>query len=394
MDKLNLLDAKSKEECIADAKIYAVEAMHLFSSVGLENWAGRCRDLTRKLESRDIDAKGPLRTSKIRFDARCLIEGSIVARSRCMVETVLRARELAGTSIPVLITGETGTGKELIARLIHRLSDRCRGPFIAVNCANLPEPLFESEIFGHKKGAFTGALADKEGLIEQASGGTLFLDEISELSSCKQAKLLRALQDGWVRRIGETKERSINIRLIAATNEDDRLLVERGKMRSDFFYRIAGEIIELAPLRKRRDDIPALFAYYLCRDNGEVEVEDEVIELLCKYHWPGNVRELINVARGLLLVAKKEGAIRASDLPIKIRDYALSEAGLVGGKNCDSVLLRKFQNADENSGVIARNIILSSMQNCGGNRSAAARELGISRATLYRRMKEFKILEN
>ncbi len=378
------------EELLSEARSYATEAMHLYSSLGLEERVRHCRDLLRSLEGKIAGGAEPIARSRVRFNSKWLVGGMLVARSRHMSDVVARVEELGPTMIPVLVSGETGTGKELVARLLHEMSDRSAGSFVAVNCANLPEPIFESEMFGHSKGSFTGAVQDKVGLMERASGGTLFLDEVSELSHYQQAKLLRALQDGVIRRIGETRERRVDVRLISATNERVEELVNDGKLRGDFFYRISGATIELEPLRNRRDDISALVAYYMSKQGRVFEVEDGVMELLEGYHWPGNVRELVNVVSALCMLARGSGLIRVCDLPVRIRDFGRSEAQLVVADYGEMGIGKVEHTSGDGDGAI-RKLILSTLMKCGGNRTAAARELGMGRSTLYRKMKELNL---
>jgi transcriptional regulator with PAS, ATPase and Fis domain len=311
-----------------------------------------------------------------------------------MLNVVSRVQQLAPTLIPVVITGETGTGKEIVARLLHKLSDRAGGPFVAVNCASVPEAVFESELFGHRRGSFTGAIADKMGLMEQASGGTLFLDEISELPNRQQAKLLRALEDGAIRRVGETRMRATDVRVVSASNEDVETLIKSGRLRSDFYYRIAGQVIELEPLRRRLDDMNGIFAYHVGRASIDYSVEDDVLRLLAEYPWPGNVRELINITNALMLVGRQSKTIRACDLPTKIRDFAKSESDLNSRRSgLASRRKNRGTGSDSDDTSAARAFILSILDRYNGNRSAVARELGVSRTTLYRRMRELEVLE-
>jgi DNA-binding NtrC family response regulator len=385
------IDLEYRQELLEEARSHAVEAMHLYSIQELGGPAEECKELVNRIESKLSSSADAVIQSQISFDAKWLHHDYVVGCSNNSLAAIARAGELAIGDIPVLVMGETGTGKELIARLLHRLSLRAKGPFVPVNCASIPETIFESELFGHKRGAFTGAHRDRQGLMEAASGGTLFLDEISELSSQQQAKLLRALQEGMIRRVGETAERPIDIRVISASNEDVEALVAIGKIRKDFYYRICVETISLDPLRRRKDDISALFAYYMDGDGASFEVEDGVFELLDSYHWPGNVRELVGVARILKLLAQETGVIRICDLPLKIRDAAATEHGTASidrNKMIVPTNLIKSQDADES---VVEKLIRSSLKKHGGNKAAVARDLGISRTTLYRRLQELDI---
>lgn len=382
------------KELLEEARTYSVEAMHLFSSLGIEGRTEECREFIRRLEQGSPDAVESPRCHEVHFNRQWLVGDILVARSPHMLNVVSKVRQLAQTVIPVVITGETGTGKEMVARLLHTLSDRAGGPFVAVNCASVPDAVFESELFGHRRGSFTGAIADKQGLMEQASGGTLFLDEISELPNRQQAKLLRALQDGAIRRVGETRMRAIDVRVISASNENMESLLGSGRLRSDFYYRIAGQAIELEPLNRRLDDMAALFAYHVSRASDDFKVEDDVLRLLAEYPWPGNVRELINVTNALIMVSRQSKAIRACDLPAKIRDFAKSESDL-SSRRGRLVGMRKSgeSRSERDETFAARALILSILDRYQGNRSAAARQLGISRTTLYRRMKELEVSE-
>lgn len=384
-----------RKEVLGEARSYVNEAVRFCSSHGLDHRADGCKYLLRRIERESYGKTGNKRYRHVFFNKRWLHGGILVAKSKHMIDVAAKVRDFAPTTIPVLITGETGTGKEIVARLLHSQGDRAKSPFVAVNCASVPEPVFESELFGHKKGSFTGAVSDKAGLIEQASGGTLFLDEISELSSRQQAKLLRALQDGRIRRVGETGERPIDVRVISASNEDIRTILESERLRADFYYRISVAAIELKPLRKRKDDIQALFAYYLDKFGDAVEVEDGVIELFECYHWPGNVRELIGVVRVLALIGKQRGAIHTYDLPIRIRNYLPSKSrpdfDRGPEKRGEPDILSAYSR--ERDAESTRRLIISSIRKYRGNKSAVARELGISRSTLYRRIKELGIGE-
>lgn len=386
------LPSELRDGLISEAREHALEAMHLYSSHELDGRARECERLLGRMDSKlRSTGRGP-ESRCIRFNSEWLCEGILVARSRHMLDVVERVRRVAPSKIPVSICGETGTGKELVARLLHKLSGRGGGPFVAVNCAAVPQSVFESEFFGHKRGSFTGAFEDSVGLIEEATGGTLFLDDISELSIDQQAKLLRVFQEGRIRRVGESIERTVDVRIVSASNVDIQDMLVSGKLREDLYYRIAGEVVHLEPLRKREDDVSALFAYYMDRDGEGVMVEDGLLELLMCYHWPGNVRELVNLT-GTLSLLKGRGLVRVHDLPLLIRNYFRYEPEIgicsVAGD------IRKLKNSGgslgDNDPEGIRQLIYSSLRKCGGNRSAAARELGISRSTLYRRMEELGI---
>jgi transcriptional regulator with PAS, ATPase and Fis domain len=236
----------------------------------------------------------------------------MIGKSEVMQQLAERVRAAARISGSVLVTGETGSGKELVARAIHRHSDRAGGRFVAIDCGALPEDLIESELFGFKKGAFTSAVADKSGLFEEANGGTLFLDEISNTSRRFQAKLLRALQERQIRRIGDTTFRQLDVRFIAATNRDLRVLVRQGDFREDLFYRLSVFAIQVPPLRNRLDDIPLLVEAILA---GRKRISEDAVAELQLYDFPGNVRELENIVETAVYTAA-EGTIEECHITI------------------------------------------------------------------------------
>jgi DNA-binding NtrC family response regulator len=288
----------------------------------------------------------------------------------------------AGARHPVLISGESGTGKELAARALHRASGR--GPFIAVNCGALPENLLESELFGHERGAFTGADRAKPGLFEAAQGGTLFLDEIGELPLPLQPKLLRALEDGEVRRVGSNVSRNLDVRVVAATNRDLEEEVERGRVREDLFWRLNVLQLHIPPLRERPADIPLLAERFLesAREDSlsplPRRITPEVMAMLTAYPWPGNVRELRNtIQRAVTMAATEE--IRPDDLPPRIRETGRA-AALVAGAAQRGLPLRELE----------RSYILEILRQAGGNKSRAAEILGLDRKTLYRKIEEYR----
>ncbi len=245
----------------------------------------------------------------------------IITNDSRMVSLQNLAREVAETNISVLIQGESGTGKELFARYIHRLSPRNGGPFMTVNCAALSESLLESELFGHVKGAFTGAVRDRQGRFEAAEGGTVFLDEISEIPTTTQAKLLRFLQSREFERVGDTQTLKVDVRFIAATNRDIKQELASGKFRDDLYYRINGVTISLPPLRNRPDDIPLLIKHFIKKFSPDTppEIDADAFSLLTNYRWPGNVRQLENVIeRGVLLAHGRK--IEAYHLPDEIQN--------------------------------------------------------------------------
>jgi DNA-binding NtrC family response regulator len=296
-----------------------------------------------------------------------------VGASRAMHEVYDLVRRAAGSASPVLITGESGTGKELVARAVHQLSSRT-GRFIAINCAALPENLLESELFGHEKGTFTGADRDKPGLFEAADRGTLFLDEITDLPAALQPKLLRALEEGEVRRLGATQARAVNVRIVAATNRDLEQQVAQGQFRDDLYWRLHVLHVHVPPLRERVADIPLLAEHFL----GGRPASPEAMAVLTAYPWPGNVRELRNaLERAATLAAARE--IRAADLPPRIRE-AGGAAARVADASRRNLPLRELERA----------YILEVLRQNGGNKSRAADILGLDRKTLYRKLEEYR----
>ncbi len=337
----------------------------------------------RKAEEREQLRRevGRLR-SEVRADRRF---GDIVARSPAMLRALEVAQKVARHPSPVLISGASGTGKELVARLIHRESDRADRPFVAVNCGAIPDTLLESEFFGYVRGAFTGAERDKEGLFEAADGGTLFLDEISELPAVLQVKLLRALQEGEIRRLGGTESRRVDVRIISATNRDLEELVQEGRFREDLFYRLAVVPIHLPPLCRRTEEIPDLVQHFLERLRRrlgvEVEgVEPEAMEVLLRYRWPGNIRELENLLERVTVLA--EGPrIRLEDLPEEIRHPAPS--GSLPSEVGDDLSVKRA------TAELERILIQRALERTGGNRTQAAELLELSPRALRYKIKDY-----
>jgi DNA-binding NtrC family response regulator len=312
-------------------------------------------------------------------------------------QAVELARKVAPTDASVFITGESGSGKELIAQFIHHHSRRSSRPFVAVNCAALPESLLESEMFGHRKGAFTGAVRDKPGLLETANGGTLFLDELMEMSKPIQAKLLRVIQDGVVRRVGsETTDAVVNVRFIAATNGEPEPTGQSG-LREDLYYRLRVVPVHVPPLRERPEDIPLLAEYFLAtywvrhRQKGAPfpVLSEAALRALCTHAWRGNVRELQNVVEHVAVVAEPASTIRAEDLPFS------SDGGGTSGSATSPKPAQTIAPVFETSYHVARERIIAQFETqylswlisrAGGNMSKAARIAGVDRTTLYRLM--------
>jgi two-component system response regulator HydG len=303
---------------------------------------------------------------------------NLVGQSPPFLHVLEKVRRVAPTEATVLLTGETGTGKDVIARAIHLLSRRASRPFIAVNCAALPEQLLESELFGHVKGAFTGAVANRRGLIEEAAGGTFFLDEIGSIPPSIQAKLLRVLEQKTIRRLGENREIPIDVRLIAATNRDLQDALRRGEFREDLYYRLNVVAIHLPPLRARREDIPLLAHHFLrqfCqRDCKAIRgFREDALAALMTYTFPGNVRELRHIIEQA--VALSTGPwITLADLPAHVRTAAHAPHE----PEIETVLNQ-----------VERDLILQALQRNQGHLERTARDLGMSRVTLWRKMKKY-----
>jgi two-component system response regulator AtoC len=339
----------------------------------------------RKAEERERLRRevGRLR-NQVREDRRF---AEIVASSSGMRRALQVAGKVALHPSPVLLTGASGTGKELVARLIHRESPRSGRPFIPVNCGGIPEQLLESEFFGHVKGSFTGADRDREGLFEAADGGTLFLDEVGELSPALQVKLLRALQEGEIRRVGSTETRRMDVRIISATNRDLEAAVEEGEFREDLYYRLAVVPIHLPQLRSRQEEIPELVHHLLERQarrmGVEVEgVEPDAMETLLAYPWPGNVRELENVLERALVLS--EGPrIRVEDLPESVR-VPSPEAPLPGVDADDLSVKRQ-------GARLEKHLIELALDRTGGNKTQAAELLDLSPRALRYKIQEYGV---
>ena len=301
--------------------------------------------------------------------------GEIISNNSQMREILKLSKDIAGSDISVLIEGESGTGKEILARYIHQNSKRNSNAFVTVNCAAIPESLFESEVFGHIKGSFTGALKDRIGRFETADQGSVFLDEVGEIPKPMQVKLLRFLQNMEFERVGESISRKINVRIISATNRNIDEDIKSGDFREDFYYRMSGIRIKLPTLKERKEDIPLLIEYFLKKYSPEVEiiVSPEVTKLLSEYNWPGNIRELENVINRAIILAKDQ-IIKKEHLPSEIYHENKHEF--------DSDLLSLNE--------IEKKYIIKVLTQFN-NPKDAARILGISLTTLWRKRKEYKI---
>ena len=312
----------------------------------------------------------------------------VTGASAAMKEVWYLLGQVAPTRATVLITGESGTGKEVAARAIHRLSTRAQGPFFALNCAAMPEGLMESELFGHEKGAFTGAAERRAGCFELATGGTLLLDEIGDMAVNTQAKLLRVLEDRQVRRLGAAKTTEVDVRVVAATNHNLRDSIAKGTFREDLYFRLNVFEIHLPPLRRRREDIPALSAQLITDLNTKhkchvIGLEPEVVELFQAYNWAGNIRELRNILERAVILAAV-GEIGVGHLP---RGFAGEPAvDRHEAKTGDSLVLQAGVTVD----AAERALIELTLRHTGGNRTKAAEALGISAKTLFNKLKEYE----
>jgi DNA-binding NtrC family response regulator len=314
---------------------------------------------------------------------------NIIGTSGKMQSVYNLISKVADTDSTVLIVGESGTGKELVARGLHFNSNRQHHPFVAINCSALPENLLESELFGHKKGSFTGAIVDKRGLFEEANLGTIFLDEVNSMAPALQTKLLRVLQEREVRRVGDNKSSPVNVRVVGATNEALLPKLKDGTFREDLYYRLAVIPIELPALRERLEDVPLLVNHFLQKQasatGGEPKkIDAEAVDILCHYNYPGNVRELENAIERAWALCEND-LILSSDLPPHIVSHAK-------GDKQDQVLasMPVGQSLDDFVQQQERNYIEATLQHCDGSREKAANMLGISMATLYRKIEPKK----
>ncbi|MEM7417443.1 MAG: sigma-54 dependent transcriptional regulator [Gemmatimonadota bacterium] len=321
---------------------------------------------------------------EVRADAKF---GEIVVGSPAMRKAMDVVEKVAPYDSAVLITGASGTGKELVARMLHRESSRSDRTFVAVNCGGVPEQLLESEFFGYVRGAFTGADRDKEGLFEAAHGGTLFLDEVGELPGALQVKLLRALQEGEVRRIGATETLDVDVRVISATNRDLEEAVEQGDFRKDLYYRLAVVPVHLPQLRARREEIPQLVQHLLARHASRLGIDVEAVspeamEILLDYPWPGNIRELENVLERALVLTEGD-VLGPEDLPESVRRPAPDTSGL--GVDGDDLSVKRH------GARLERHLIQLALDRTGGNKTHAAELLELSPRALRYKIQEYGI---
>ena len=312
----------------------------------------------------------------------------ILAKSASMMEIFRTITKIADYKTTVLVVGESGVGKELVARAVHRRGSRASGPFVAINCGAIPENLLESELFGHKKGAFTDANADRRGLFEEATGGTLFLDEIGELPLALQVKLLRVLQEETIRRLGDTKDVKIDVRIIAATHRDLQGEVKAGRFREDLFYRLNVLPLTIPPLRDRKEDIPLLIDHFIARNNARLGtaiqgLDADARKALIDYAWPGNVRELENTIERAMVLADSE-QLHVQDLPERVREARDPvQMQLASGE----LSIKKTTR------IIEEVLIRRALQKTKGNRTRAAEVLEISHRALLYKLKDYKITD-
>lgn len=353
-----------------------------------------------------------LQAENQRLQARLDMAGSVVGRSAAMGRVLQQVQRVARRPITVLLRGETGTGKGVVAREIHNQSPRRGGPFVTVDCGALAESLWESELFGHKKGAYTGAASDRQGLIESASGGTVFLDEIGNAPIELQSRLLQVLQESVIRRVGETATTKVDVRLIAATNRDLEQAVAEGGFREDLFFRLNVFPIHLPPLRDRPGDIPSLVTHFLERYNGELAGEvtafsEAALAAMTTHPWPGNIRELENLVKRLI-VQQEEGEIELAHLPTEMQRARSSEAGDessgpaegAGSTSAYGVAMETGAAGSSDASELGRRptleeveraAIVRALNEAGGNQSEGARLLSVSREKLRYRMGKYGI---
>jgi DNA-binding NtrC family response regulator len=338
----------------------------------------------RAAESGELKAEN--RTLKKELKRRASGNGGTpIGKARAFTDALKLARTVAPTDSTVLITGESGTGKEVLAKYMHQLSDRADGPFLSINCGALPESLLESELFGHVKGSFTGAVKDRDGLLVAAEGGTFFLDEVGEMSPQTQVKLLRALQEREIIPVGATQSVAVNVRIIAATNRDLEEEIRKGNFRSDLYYRLNVIAVHLPPLRDRKDDIPVLAQYFLEKmaegDEAPKSLSEEAMAALNRHDWPGNVRELENALERAAVLSGKRDEIRLDALPDRVREVPTER------------LVKEEAPENPSMEVIERAYIEWVLRAEGGNKSRAAEVLGIDPSTLYRKIARYGLSE-
>lgn len=388
----NAIEAMKKGAYDYLAKPFELEELEILVSKALENQRlnQEVKNLRREV-SRHLDR-----------------EVKIVGNSKAIRELFKTIGKVATSDVSVLITGESGTGKELVARAIHQNSIRAKGPFLAVNCAAIPKDLLESELFGYRKGAFTGAQGDRAGFFEMAHKGTLFLDEIGDLSLDLQGKLLRILQEKEVQRLGSSEGKAVDVRILAATNQDLSKLVKEKKFREDLFFRLNVIPLNLPPLRERKEDIPLLVKFFIDRfaeamNTGQKEVTPRALEFLQSYHWPGNIRELENIVKraAILSPSAKLDQKDFSYFLGQTEDYAQEEMGEMGLEDTIRAKLKPFMEKMKDvemkdlyhtiMEMAERPLIELVLQKTKHNQIQAAKVLGINRNTLRKKIRELKV---
>ena len=396
-DGLDIL-RRTKEE-LPEAEVIVLTAHSSVASVVAAMQGGAFTYLTKPLDIQELRTAVEKASSSVRLlrrnaalsrrlDERFGFEG-VIGNSPAMHRVIEQLKNLAPTDTTVLILGESGTGKELVARALHQNSSRKSKPFVPLNISALPESILESELFGHEQGAFTGAATKRIGKFEYANGGTLFLDEVGEMPTETQIKLLRVLEDRKITRLGSNDEKSINVRLVAATNADLKEAMEKGSFRRDLYYRIGVVTIFLPPLRDRREDIPLLVEHFVKefskRHRHEVQgVSRAARQVLASFDWPGNIRQLRNVIEGMIAL-DTDGLLDVDDLPTELAEFAgtvTETSPLASGS--DLLVGRPMEEVE-------KYYISRALELAGGKREEAANMLGIGERTLYRKIKEFDL---
>jgi DNA-binding NtrC family response regulator len=407
-EALNLLQTKSYDVALLDIKMPRVSGMEVLKSI--KDYAPATEVImltnvvdvktaieTTKLGAYDFISK-PYDPDQLRATVRRALEHKnlilekelhqlgkpliLIGESSVFRDAVRKAKQLAASDAFVLIQGASGTGKELFARLVHEESDRKNHPFIAVNCAAMPDQLLESELFGHEKGSFTSAIKTKQGLVEVADGGTLFLDEVGDISVMTQPKLLRFLETGEFRRVGGTVNKTVNVRVISASNKNLQKEVQAGRFREDLLYRLNVVSIRLPDLKERKEDIPLLVEKFLSRKTRTKRLSKEAMSILLKYDWPGNVRELEHAIEGAIAVSQDE-EIQPKDLWMNVALHATSSPAISAMES----------DADKPISLeeVEKAYIEKILRHHHWNRSSTAATLGITTKTLYLKIKRYKI---